>query len=113
MPINFLNKMLNERLEDHALSLGFTFVIPDYTLLMPGDAHNMLEDVKGLANWLRTDLNKALQDAGLRDVRTEDIVVVGQSAGGYLAYLMVRDSPTIFKTYSYGKYTVDSYKPTA
>ncbi|KIR59524.1 hypothetical protein I312_100763 [Cryptococcus bacillisporus CA1280] len=83
-----LNSWFPTWILDHALSLGFTFVIPDYTLLMPGDAHNMLEDVKGLANWLRTDLNKALQDAGLRDVRTEDIVVVGQSAGGYLAYLM-------------------------
>ncbi|KIR36614.1 hypothetical protein I352_01572 [Cryptococcus deuterogattii MMRL2647] len=83
-----LNSWFPTWILDHALSLGFTFVIPDYTLLMPGNAHDMLEDVKGLANWLHTDLNKALQDVGLRDVRTEDTVVVGQSAGGYLAYLM-------------------------
>lgn len=93
--------MLNERLEDHALSLGFTFIIPDYTLLVPGNAHDLLEDVKVLTNWLHTDLNKALQGTGLRDVRTEDIVVVGQSAGGYLAYLMVRDLFTVCRKYTY------------
>lgn len=93
--------MLNERLEDHALSLGFTFIIPDYTLLVPGNAHDLLEDVKVLTNWLHTDLNKALQGTGLPDVRTEDIVVVGQSAGGYLAYLMVRDLFTVCRKYTY------------
>ncbi|OXC68109.1 hypothetical protein AYX13_03320 [Cryptococcus neoformans] len=83
-----LNSWFPTWILDHALSLGFTFIIPDYTLLVPGNAHDLLEDVKVLTNWLHTDLNKALQGTGLRDVRTEDIVVVGQSAGGYLAYLM-------------------------
>lgn len=92
-----LNSWFPTWILDHALSLGFTFIIPDYTLLVPGNVHDLLEDVKVLTNWLHTDLNKALQGTGLRDVRTEDIVVVGQSAGGYLAYLM---------------YTVDSYQST-
>ena len=77
------------RRSDEALRSGFTFLIPDYSLLCPGSGHDMLDDVMALGAWIRESLNEALNGVGLPPVNAEDLAVIGQSAGGYLTYLMV------------------------
>lgn len=69
-------------------------LIPDYTLLAPGTAHEMLNDVITLAAWIRTELNGSLQSIGVPPVMSPDFAVIGQSAGGYLTYLMVIQIPS-------------------
>lgn len=73
------------------LQAGLAFIAADYTLLGPGTAHDMVRDVKRLFWWIQHELNLELGKHGGSKVSPERVVVAGESAGGYLAYLSVRD----------------------
>jgi acetyl esterase/lipase len=64
-------------------------VAADYTLLVPGTAHDMVRDVKRLFWWIQHELDLELGKHGGPKVSPERVVVAGESAGGYLAYLSV------------------------
>ncbi|KAL8278161.1 hypothetical protein RQP46_009485 [Phenoliferia psychrophenolica] len=71
-----------------ALNAGFAFISADYTLLVPGNGHALIEDVKDLFTWITSDLNGRLADLKLPQViNSERIVSAGSSAGGLLSYL--------------------------
>ncbi|GFZ44282.1 hypothetical protein JCM24511_02004 [Saitozyma sp. JCM 24511] len=69
------------------LQAGLAFIAADYTLLGPGTAHDMVRDVKRLFWWIQHELNLELGKHGGSKVSPERVVVAGESAGGYLAYL--------------------------
>ncbi|KAJ7776530.1 Alpha/Beta hydrolase protein [Mycena maculata] len=70
-------------LED-SLQAGFVFISPDYTLLAPHTAHDIISDVKDVISWIAARLN---QEVHSHTVDPRRIAVSGNSAGGYLAYL--------------------------
>ncbi|KAF9523099.1 Alpha/Beta hydrolase protein [Crepidotus variabilis] len=71
-------------LTDSGLEAGFVVLSPDYTLLRPHTAHEMVKDVKDLFQWISGNLSNKIKS---HVIDAERIVVSGSSAGGYLAYL--------------------------
>lgn len=72
------------------LSHGFVVVSADYRLVPESSFINgQLEDIRDVETWIKTEMPSKLKDHGF-DVQTEQIVVVGGSAGALLAFLTVR-----------------------
>ncbi|CAD0057681.1 unnamed protein product [Aureobasidium pullulans] len=72
------------------LSYGFVVVSTDYRLVPESSFINgQLEDIRDVETWIKTEMPSKLKDHGF-DVQTEQIVVVGGSAGALPALLTVR-----------------------
>ncbi|KAK4056243.1 hypothetical protein OIO90_002686 [Microbotryomycetes sp. JL221] len=72
-----------------AFDKGFIVLSPDYSLLLPCTAHDALQDVKDLWQWIHSQLNPLLSRLGVADkdqVDLDRIVVTGASAGGLLTW---------------------------
>ncbi|KEQ87366.1 alpha/beta-hydrolase [Aureobasidium pullulans EXF-150] len=69
------------------LSHEFVIVSTDYRLVPESSFVNgQLEDIRDVETWIKTEIPSKLKDHGF-DVQTEQIVVVGGSAGALLALL--------------------------
>ncbi|THW43541.1 alpha/beta-hydrolase [Aureobasidium pullulans] len=69
------------------LSHEFVIVSTDYRLVPESSFVNgQLEDIRDVETWIKTEMPSKLKDHGF-DVQTEQIVVVGGSAGALLALL--------------------------
>lgn len=81
------------------LSHEFVIVSTDYRLVPESSFVNgQLEDIRDVETWIKTEMPSKLKDHGF-DVQTEQIVVVGGSAGALLALLTVsQPSPDPQKT---------------
>ncbi|THY59447.1 alpha/beta-hydrolase [Aureobasidium pullulans] len=69
------------------LSHEFVIISTDYRLVPESSFVNgQLEDIRDVETWIKTEMPSKLKDHGF-DVQTEQIVVVGGSAGALLALL--------------------------
>ncbi|THY25972.1 alpha/beta-hydrolase [Aureobasidium pullulans] len=76
------------------LSHGFVVVSTDYRLVPESSFINgQLEDIRDVETWIKTEMPSKLKDHGF-DVQTEQIVVVGGSAGALLALLTTLENQT-------------------
>ncbi|THW57350.1 alpha/beta-hydrolase [Aureobasidium pullulans] len=76
------------------LSHEFVVVSTDYRLAPESSFVNgQLEDIRDVETWIKTEMPSKLKDHGF-DVQTEQVVVVGGSAGALLALL----TPKLWKT---------------
>ncbi|THW05936.1 alpha/beta-hydrolase [Aureobasidium pullulans] len=76
------------------LSHVFVVVATNYRLVPESSFINsQLEDIRDVETWIKTEMPSKLKDHGF-DVQTEQIVVVGGSAGALLALL----TPKLWKT---------------
>ena len=76
----------------HFLALNFVVASMDYRLVPESSHQDQLDDIRDVEQWLRNCLPGQLGEIG--DGVTRRIVVAGASAGGQLALLTVRSSPT-------------------
>ncbi|KAG4421469.1 hypothetical protein IFR04_005419 [Cadophora malorum] len=70
-----------------ALKRGWPLVSTDYRKLPRANGKDLLEDIQDAYSFVREDLPAILTATEEKLPPFENIIVVGQSAGGYLAYL--------------------------
>jgi len=80
-------------LKDRVVAAGFAFCSPDYRLLVPSNAHDILQDIKDLFSFLEDDLNRLIRlhssstpSASSFQIDPHAIAVAGSSAGGLCCY---------------------------
>jgi acetyl esterase/lipase len=72
----------------HFLSLGFIVTLMDYRLLPETSLAGQLEDIRDVESWLRNSLPSIFTSPDLT-IDGDEIIIVGASAGAYLALLTV------------------------
>lgn len=69
---------------DYLYAAGYIICKPSYRLLVPATAHDILEDISALLDYLSSPAYRATWPPGVT-VDLNNILVLGSSAGGYLA----------------------------
>ncbi|KAK9374658.1 Alpha/Beta hydrolase protein [Lipomyces chichibuensis] len=81
---------------EYALVHSAIIVTPDYRLLPESSGADIIEDVSDFWVWLRRDFPTFLSSSGSGvNVDLEKVLVVGESAGGYLAIQSALSQPKI------------------
>ncbi|GLB07882.1 hypothetical protein AtubIFM57258_003250 [Aspergillus tubingensis] len=82
---------------DYAIQNGAIIVSPNYRLLPEASGEDILEDIYDFWTWLQGDsLSHAVKDAGYPHIKlaTDKTLIVGESAGGYLAMQLALTYPS-------------------
>lgn len=94
------------------MDVGWAFISADYRLLIPCTAHDILDDVKTLFNYLSSkQINKDLTNTSFH-IDSSRLAVTGASAGAYVAYLAaIHATPkpkAVFGLYGFGGHLLSS-----
>ncbi|GKZ23477.1 hypothetical protein AbraIFM66951_008511 [Aspergillus brasiliensis] len=82
---------------DYAIQNEAIIISPNYRLLPEATGEDILEDMYDFWNWLQGDsLSHAIRDAGYPHIgpATDKTLIVGESAGGYLAMQLALTYPS-------------------
>lgn len=88
--------------------LGYNIISVDYRLAPETKLMDIVEDVESSIHWIRTKIEESY------DINTQQMILMGRSAGGYLALLLaskLKEKPkAVISLYGYGDVLGDWYQ---